>query len=198
MYDFGQRPAEQPCRCRAAPRKQPCSLLVTLNFEQSLSFGLVHVVGWLGEFTPSVSEPRDVQSEPNTAMTPGENRQKMDRRTILITDDSPSFHARMDDVLGRDGHRLLHARSGAEALEWIERDRPDVAFVDIHMPGMNGLELIRRLRERIPDLPIFAVSSGSLDAVRDAARRVGANAWLAKPAPAATLRSAASLAPRAA
>ena len=121
-----------------------------------------------------------------------------DRRTILITDDSPAFHSRMEAVLAQDGHTLLHATSGVQALELVDELHPALAFIDIHMPGMNGLELIKRLRAKTPGLTIFVISSGSIGALRVAAKRLGANAWVSKPAPDSILRSAASFAPCAA
>jgi adenylate cyclase len=101
---------------------------------------------------------------------------------ILVVDDTPANVRLLEAVLRPRGYEVLAAGSGSEALEIVTRDSPDLVLLDIVMPGMDGYEVCRRLR----DLPTGAVlpvvmitASGHEDKVR--ALEVGADDFIAKP-----------------
>ncbi len=110
--------------------------------------------------------------------------------SILLVDDHPSFLSFLENGLIRRGYRPIIATSGAEALRRIEVDRPDVAVIDVMMPEMDGIELLRELRARYPALPVIAMTGageGLLNPVTSLMYVLGAQAVLAKPFAAATL-----------
>jgi CheY-like chemotaxis protein len=80
--------------------------------------------------------------------------------------------------------RVLLARDGAEGLELISRERPDIIFMDLRMPRMDGVEAMRILKagKATQDIPIVVVSAhGDAQRVRDEAREVGAVHFIDKP-----------------
>ncbi|CAB3714714.1 ATP-binding protein [Paraburkholderia rhynchosiae] len=105
------------------------------------------------------------------------------RKTVLVVDDVAANRAVAVDMLGQLGFDMVEASNGLEALEKAKALRPALVLMDVVMPGMDGLEATRRLREmpEFRDLPIVAVSAGASGS--DAARSLaaGANAFLSKP-----------------
>ena len=73
---------------------------------------------------------------------------------LLLVDDDDVMRRSSVRFLARAGFEVVAVGSGAEALALIEDQRIDVAVVDLEMPGMDGIQLMRRLRERQPDLPM--------------------------------------------
>ena len=78
---------------------------------------------------------------------------------ILVVDDEPAIRDTMRMILEYDGHEVLTAGSGPEALSIAERESPDLAFLDIKMPGIDGLEVLSRLRGTNETLPVVIVSA---------------------------------------
>ena len=103
---------------------------------------------------------------------------------ILVVDDEPMVAALIADGLRDEGYEeIVIATSGPEGLQVIERDSPDVVFLDITMPGMDGIEVLQRIRERSPDLPVIILSGWGTDQQIEAARELGVTDVLQKPAP---------------
>jgi two-component system response regulator (stage 0 sporulation protein F) len=99
--------------------------------------------------------------------------------TILVVDDDPGVRFALTEVLRDRGHRVIAAASGLEALGLLEG--VDVVVTDLVMPGMDGLELVSRIAERAPALPVLLVTAhGSDQMVRIASSR-GACGCLRKP-----------------
>jgi PAS domain S-box-containing protein len=105
------------------------------------------------------------------------------RRTILVADDVAENRAVLVDMLGPLGFIMEEAANGSEALEKIHALHPALVMMDVVMPGMDGLEAIRRLRQtpEFRDLPIVAVSAGASRADAAQSLAAGANVFLAKP-----------------
>jgi len=104
---------------------------------------------------------------------------------ILIVEDDPLFAAILrQDLLG-EGYRPLVATSAVDALRALDHGlRVDVIVTDIMMPEMDGIELIRALRQRHAGLPIIALSSGGVHSfhnILSIARVLGADRALYKP-----------------
>ena len=78
---------------------------------------------------------------------------------ILIVDDEPMITHAFRRYFEAHGYRVTTKSDGQEALEAAETDPIDGVVTDFHMPKMNGVELLRRLRERSPSLPAVIVSS---------------------------------------
>ena len=83
------------------------------------------------------------------------------RRKVLVVDDIAENRAVLRDLLGELNFEIAEAANGSEALASIESQRFDLVLMDVFMPEMDGLEVIRRLRRRsdLADLPIIAVSA---------------------------------------
>jgi len=104
-------------------------------------------------------------------------------RRALVVDDSLSARRAMAQVLNDSGFEVSTARDGMEAVEELERTRPDILFVDLEMPRMNGIELTSHVRAR-PDtanVPIVMITSRSTEKHRAQARTAGVNMYLTKP-----------------
>ncbi len=107
-----------------------------------------------------------------------------DRYNVLVIDDSKQTATDMAEALRMLGHTVSIAFNPRSALHILSEVIPDVVFLDISMPGVDGLEVCRYLR-RDPlthDIPIVIVSANSEQAYKDAAKSAGANGYLVKPA----------------
>lgn len=102
---------------------------------------------------------------------------------IHVVDDDPAILELVRTALELVGHTVRVSNNGAEALEAIAATPPDVAILDLMMPGMDGTELCRRLRKRpgLEDLPIIVLSAKIYAADRQTAMAAGANAYATKP-----------------
>jgi len=77
---------------------------------------------------------------------------------ILVVDDDKNTRWNLDVVLGGAGYRVALAEDGEEALAAIEADPPDAVFLDLELPRLSGMEVLRRLHTERPDLPVVIVS----------------------------------------
>jgi len=102
---------------------------------------------------------------------------------ILVVDDTPANTKLLSDLLTFHGYEVVAAASGAEALEKVKTDHPDLVLLDIIMPGMNGYEVCRSIR-RNPEteiLPVVLVTSLDPAEERIHGLEAGADDFLAKP-----------------
>jgi PAS domain S-box-containing protein len=109
--------------------------------------------------------------------------------TILVAEDDADLRGVLTASLSKNGHRVIQARDGAEALAAIERDHVDLLVLDIVMPNIDGFGVLARLRElRHSDpLPVVVVSGTDRSSSELQALRLGANVYLTKPVEAAAL-----------
>jgi two-component system, chemotaxis family, chemotaxis protein CheY len=82
---------------------------------------------------------------------------------VLIVDDEEAVAYVFERYLAIKGYRVSVAYSGEQALAAFERERPDLVITDYKMPGMNGDELLRRLRALDPALPAVMISANPID-----------------------------------
>ena len=80
-------------------------------------------------------------------------------KKILVIDDEENIRLLYKEELEEEGFLVELARSGEEALEKLPLFRPDLITLDIKMPGMDGLEVLKRIREKERDLPIILCSA---------------------------------------
>ena len=108
----------------------------------------------------------------------------MSSRTILIVDDDPMIRkliaTTLEDV---SGYRLQEAADGLEAVERAVRERPEIVFLDIDMPHLNGIETCRRLRSdpATAGATIVMLTGDSGDVAERGAQSAGADLFLTKP-----------------
>jgi len=100
---------------------------------------------------------------------------------ILVIDDEAGIRDSMRRTLEYQGYQFVGASSGQEGLALLERDLPDLVFLDIKMPGMDGLEVLDRIKAAHPELPVVMVSGhGTAQTGYDASVR-GASGFIEKP-----------------
>ncbi len=102
---------------------------------------------------------------------------------VLVVDDFPDSLALYDALLSEDGHRVRTALTGAKALTMIDEREPDVVLLDVSMPGMDGYEVLRRLRSRRgggPAVLMLTAARRDPHAIEHGLRE-GADAYMTKP-----------------
>lgn len=106
-------------------------------------------------------------------------------RRILIIDNEPHICESLKDRLESRGHEVIVAHDGQTALALValETQRSPIGGVllDVQMPVMNGMEVLRTLRARYPHLPILMMSAGGDRKILEEAVRIGASAYVLKP-----------------
>ena len=80
-------------------------------------------------------------------------------KKILLVDDEESIHLLYREELEEEGYEVHSALSGEEALEEFDAISPDLVILDINMPGMNGIDVLRRMKEMHPQLPVILCSA---------------------------------------
>jgi CheY-like chemotaxis protein len=103
---------------------------------------------------------------------------------ILVVDDDAEVLAVIRRALTRDGHDVVTDLNGEAALEHAQNEDFDLVIVDLVLPGMDGLELMRTLRQRDAELPLLAISGGgvvSKEILLGMAEQLGAPGVLEKP-----------------
>jgi len=102
------------------------------------------------------------------------------KKTVLVVDDSEDFLRLLKGRLEMVGYRVCVVGSGEEALKIMPELRPNVILMDIHMPRMNGLEVLKKIRAKDKTLPIFIITatSGKTDFAQ--ASKLGASGYLVK------------------
>ncbi|OJY45241.1 MAG: DNA-binding response regulator [Pseudonocardia sp. 73-21] len=102
---------------------------------------------------------------------------------VLIVDDDERVRTVVSWQLEADGFAVTHACDGAAALDRIASDRPDLVVLDLSMPGVGGLDVLRRVRARDdgPPLPVIVLSGRSGETDRIVGLDLGADDYLVKP-----------------
>lgn len=102
---------------------------------------------------------------------------------ILVVDDEPTLVRLMEFILARQGHEMLAAANGEEALARARADKPDLILLDIMMPRIDGYEVARLLRAdpETARLPIIMLSAKAQDEDVRRGREVGVDDYITKP-----------------
>ncbi len=101
---------------------------------------------------------------------------------VVIVDDSPIVRARLITMLDELQHIQIvgQAKSGEEALEIISRLTPDAVILDIRMPGLNGVEVLERLKESHPQMRIIMITNFPYQPYRERCMAAGADYFFDK------------------
>ncbi len=101
--------------------------------------------------------------------------------TVLIIDDEIAIRETLEMILTYENYLVLKAGSGAEALTLVEKQTPDVILLDVKMPGMDGFEVLERLKASGVEIPVIVISGhGNIETAVEAVRQ-GAYDFLEKP-----------------
>jgi len=101
---------------------------------------------------------------------------------VLIVEDNLTFRHALAEILQSQFPEMVIAQagSGGEAIEKIPGFNPDLVFMDVRLPGENGLEITRRIKLQRPEIVVMILTSYDLPEYRDVAMRYGANHFIVK------------------
>ena len=100
---------------------------------------------------------------------------------ILVIDDDPGIREYLEALASRHGYDVFTVGDGEKALETLDETRPDIVTLDVVLPGIDGLETLRQIKQRMPDVPVIMLSGhGQARTIVEAMRR-GASDFLRKP-----------------
>ena len=104
-------------------------------------------------------------------------------KKILIADDEPNIVISLEFLLKREGYEVVVAHNGAEALERVRAERPDLAILDVMMPLRNGFEVCQDLRQDpdFKDLRIMMLTAKGRDTEVSKGLALGADVYMTKP-----------------
>jgi DNA-binding response OmpR family regulator len=99
---------------------------------------------------------------------------------VLVVDDEPTVREVVAGYLRRDGHDVAEAADGNTALDLLEADPPDLVVLDMMLPGVNGLDILRRVRST-SDIPVIMLTARAEEADRVSGLELGADDYVVKP-----------------
>ncbi|MCK4425272.1 MAG: response regulator [Deltaproteobacteria bacterium] len=83
----------------------------------------------------------------------------MNKEKILVVDDEESIHLLYKEELEEEGYEVHSAMSGEEALKAFDVLEPDLVILDLNMPGMDGIEVLRQMKQKKPRIPVILSSA---------------------------------------
>jgi len=101
-------------------------------------------------------------------------------RTVLVVDDEPHIRTVLRGYLEADGYRVLESATGEDALDIAGREGPDLVLLDVMLPGVDGLEVLRRLRA-VSQVPVILVTARAEEVDTLIGLAVGADDYVTKP-----------------
>ena len=99
---------------------------------------------------------------------------------VLVVDDEPTVREVVVGYLRRDGHDVMEAGDGTTAVELLERETFDLVVLDMMLPGVNGLDILRRIRS-MGDMPVIMLTARAEESDRVAGLELGADDYVVKP-----------------
>jgi two-component system chemotaxis response regulator CheY len=107
----------------------------------------------------------------------------MRNKTILFVDDSASIRALVKMILEEDGYNVLMSEDGQDAMKFFDGQTVDLVITDLHMPRMNGIELIKEIRKikSYRFVPILFLTTETKSELKQEAKAAGATGWITKP-----------------
>ena len=106
---------------------------------------------------------------------------KGESKKILVVDDEKAICEILEEFLSLFGHSVTSANSGADAIEVVRRASPDVVFLDIRMPGMSGLDVLKEIKALDSSVRVIMISAFGDEETESMARELGADGYIQKP-----------------
>jgi CheY-like chemotaxis protein len=107
------------------------------------------------------------------------------QKTILIIDDQPFFVTMQQNMLQRQGYRVISASNGADGLDKARKHKPDIILLDVEMPGVDGMEVCRQLKEdaELKNTPVIILTATQDPKLNERAFKAGAEITILKSVP---------------
>lgn len=107
----------------------------------------------------------------------------LSQKCILVVDDEPDTADMLAEMMQLNGYRVLKSNDGARAMRLVAREKPDLVMLDIMMPDVSGLDVLRFMRRdpRLEQIPVLVVSARSTPDEIQAGLKAGATLYLTKP-----------------
>ena len=100
---------------------------------------------------------------------------------VLVVDDEVQICELIESFLSHEGYRVMTALNGDEAIRKFSEEKPHIVFLDIRMPGMSGMDVLRRMKEIDPNAGIIILSAFGDMATVEASMDLGAHSYIQKP-----------------
>jgi len=100
---------------------------------------------------------------------------------ILVVDDEEAVRNILSRFFAKKEYKVLTADTSERAIAILEKEKVDAVLLDIHLPGLNGLETLRKIRASWPDIPVVMISGQQDEDVAKAALEEGAFDYVVKP-----------------
>ena len=107
------------------------------------------------------------------------------QKTILIVDDQPFFITMQQNMLQRQGYRVISANNGADGLAQAKKFKPDIILLDVEMPGADGIEVCRQVKEdaELKNTPVIILTATQDPKLNERAFKAGAEVTILKSVP---------------
>lgn len=144
----------------------------TITFDENTFLAMAKVID-----TSSILNQSQIDSIFNAFDICNEGKPKK----VLIIDDSNFMRMMLEDMLTKNGHTVIQAENGALALKVLDSDKADVCVLDIKMPVMDGLETLKQIKSKYPEIKVIMLSAQCTEENVKKALSLHADGFVAKP-----------------
>ncbi|HYW96496.1 MAG TPA: response regulator [Bacteroidales bacterium] len=115
---------------------------------------------------------------------------KSEDHTILVVEDDEASREFLSEVIGSLGYKLITAKNGREGIDHFKKYGADLILLDIRLPDINGIEVLERLKEHSPEIPVIAQTAFAMQQEREEFLSRGFDGYISKPVKPEALASA--------
>ncbi len=134
---------------------------------------------WEAIFCSSPMEPGNQEKEEISSLS--EDKEKKKAIRILVVDDEPVTREIFGEILSDEGYTVVKARDGYEAIEKMQKEHFHISFLDIKLPGLNGVEVYRTMKKVAPKTVAIMMTAYSVEDLIKEALELGAYTCIHKP-----------------
>jgi two-component system, cell cycle response regulator DivK len=108
--------------------------------------------------------------------------EKIGKKIVVVVDDDLPSYQLIEELLIEHDFTIMHFTGGHDLMKWIRKGtRPDVILMDVQLPGVDGLELTRQIKNMEPSIPVIAYTSYAMPGDRERCLESGCDGYLSKP-----------------